>query len=319
MPNENEVVQGVGKEGLERELSELRREVLEARNLVIKSDNLLKNLHSDLKVVGKRQEEQAKRARLSSAAAYILFVLLGSLAAFGITRASVAVERAKLEVAKAESEKAQSRSAEVETKLDESKKEQLQIKVESERALTAYRTLGERDLDARVKGLEQAASLERDRLTPLELKALDDRGVELRAEYARVAVERAKVGWLRGDYRGVVNALKRLTVIAPGQGDAQYAAWLLGMSLHKLRDYKEAVAPLEVACANPKNIKNGDLALLALAQSYEETNQPAKAIETLQRGMQLYPASINAPLFIARLRALQRASSAPPTQAAPQP
>ena len=40
-------------------LDDIRREVIESRNLVIKTDNLLKNLHAELKVVGKRQEEMA--------------------------------------------------------------------------------------------------------------------------------------------------------------------------------------------------------------------------------------------------------------------
>src|SRR6186997_2765090 len=55
-------------------LDEIRREVIESRNLVIKTDNLLKNLHAELKLVGKRQEDFARRQWISSAVAYLLFV-----------------------------------------------------------------------------------------------------------------------------------------------------------------------------------------------------------------------------------------------------
>jgi len=43
------------------DISLLRKEVIEARNLVIKTDNLLKNLHAELKQMGRKHEEQEKR------------------------------------------------------------------------------------------------------------------------------------------------------------------------------------------------------------------------------------------------------------------
>ena len=44
-----------------KELSEIRKEVIEARNLVIKTDSLLKNLHAEVKAIGKRHEDLQKR------------------------------------------------------------------------------------------------------------------------------------------------------------------------------------------------------------------------------------------------------------------
>ena len=63
------------KTDVEKELADLRREIVEARNLVIKSDNLLKNLHAEVKAVGKRHEDLQKRQWLSSAVAYVLFAM----------------------------------------------------------------------------------------------------------------------------------------------------------------------------------------------------------------------------------------------------
>ena len=65
---------------LDKELTDIRREVIESRNLVIKTDNLLKSLHAEVKVVGKRQDEFQKHQWLSSAAAYLAFALIAGTA-----------------------------------------------------------------------------------------------------------------------------------------------------------------------------------------------------------------------------------------------
>jgi len=45
--------------------------VIEARNLVIKTDNLLKNLHAELKQMGRKHEEQEKRHWMDQRHAFI--------------------------------------------------------------------------------------------------------------------------------------------------------------------------------------------------------------------------------------------------------
>src|SRR5690349_18596621 len=88
------------KTDLDRSLDEVRREVIESRNLVIKTDNLLKNLHAELKVVGKRQEDFAKRQWISSAVTYVGFLALCIAGAVMISNARVGVvkeDREKLE------------------------------------------------------------------------------------------------------------------------------------------------------------------------------------------------------------------------------
>ena len=59
-----------------KELSEIRKEVIEARNLVIKTDSLLKNLHAEVKAIGKRHEDLQKRQWISSGVAYAIFAAL---------------------------------------------------------------------------------------------------------------------------------------------------------------------------------------------------------------------------------------------------
>src|SRR3954470_18513345 len=84
----------------DKSLDDIRREVIEARNLVIKTDNLLKNLHAELKGVGKRQEDFQKHLWISSAAAYVLFLVLVVVGASLISSSrmsSATQERERLE------------------------------------------------------------------------------------------------------------------------------------------------------------------------------------------------------------------------------
>ena len=80
----------------ERDLSDLRREVIESRNLVIKTDNLLKNLHAELKHMGRKQEQFEKRHMATSVAAYILFAAIATLASLLTWLAIYATYRAPL-------------------------------------------------------------------------------------------------------------------------------------------------------------------------------------------------------------------------------
>src|SRR4051794_14203938 len=74
-------------------LGELRKEVVEARNLVIKTDNLLKNLHAELKQMGRKQEMFESRHWMTSIVAYVIFTVLIGLGAFSLSRAEIRVAR----------------------------------------------------------------------------------------------------------------------------------------------------------------------------------------------------------------------------------
>src|SRR5881296_3449087 len=79
-------VESAGRDG---DLSTLRKELIEARNLVIKTDNLLKNLHAELKQMGRKQELFEKRHMMTSVAAYFLFAALATLGAFSFARSEI--------------------------------------------------------------------------------------------------------------------------------------------------------------------------------------------------------------------------------------
>jgi hypothetical protein len=79
--------------GDESEMALLRKEVVEARNLVIKNDNLLKNLHAELKLMGRKHDEQERRHWATSVTAYIAFAVLAGAGAIFYARAEVRTAR----------------------------------------------------------------------------------------------------------------------------------------------------------------------------------------------------------------------------------
>jgi len=119
----------------DRDLSDLRREVIESRNLVIKTDNLLKNLHAELKQMGRKQELFEKRHMMTSVAAYFLFAAIATLGAFTFARSEI---RGAREESATNEGKAKQLTQELETtrRLDAARREA------SEKAARAYDLLG---------------------------------------------------------------------------------------------------------------------------------------------------------------------------------
>src|SRR4051812_7515206 len=125
-------------------LDDIRREVIESRNLVIKTDNLLKNLHAEVKLVGKRQEDFVKRQWVSSAVAYAGFLALcvaGAILTYNARASSTNSERERLE----------KQVHELSAKIDEQKNEaQTQASAEA-RAADVYKQMTTLNGDERLK------------------------------------------------------------------------------------------------------------------------------------------------------------------------
>ena len=79
--------------GQDGDITLLRKEVIEARNLVIKTDNLLKNLHAELKLMGRKHEEQEKRHWMTSVTAYVGFAVIAGVGAIAFANAEVRTAR----------------------------------------------------------------------------------------------------------------------------------------------------------------------------------------------------------------------------------
>ena len=269
---------------LEKELSDLKREIIESRNLVIKTDNLLKNLHAEVKSVGKWQADQQKRQWISSGVAYGLFAVL----AIG---AASFVANARLSGATDERDRLTKQVTELTGQLDKQKAE-LAANASAERAAgEVYKMMTELPGDARLQGIDAYAKLDTTRLTTLEKAALHDRADLLRKEVGDQTFERGKSAFHRNDMNTTVSELTRFQSMNPAPDDLLESSFFLGVAYNQLKKHELAVPQLARFVDGNKHAKTRDYAMLLLAQSYEATGQNDKAAQTAREALGTYPNS----------------------------
>jgi len=293
------------KPEMEKELGEIRKEVIEARNLVIKTDNLLKNLHAELKLVGKRQEDFQKRSYISSGVAYALFALLCIGAAVGISSASSSS-------ATGERERLEKTVAELTTQMEKQRADMNGLQNAQRSAAEVYKLMTTLPGDERLKGIDALVKLDTSRLSSLEKQALNDRAELLRREVGGAAFERGKSAFRRNDMPGVVSELTRFLAMNPGQSDMLDASFFLGTAYNSLKKHEQAVPLLTRFVEQDKKSKTRDYAMLLLAQSLQETGQLQKGVDLIRDAIGTYPNSEFHGQMRGRLATIKRAMNPAP-------
>jgi TolA-binding protein len=309
-PNRKMSMVAEQKPEVERELGEIRKEVIEARNLVIKTDNLLKNLHAELKLVGKRQEDFQKRSYISSGVAYALFAILCIGAAVGISSASSSS-------ATGERERLEKTVAELTTQMEKQRGEMNASQNAQRSAAEVYKLMTTLPGDERLKGIDALVKLDTGRLSALEKQALNDRAELLRREVGDAAFERGKSAFRRNDMSSVVSELSRFLAMNPAQADMLDASFFLGTAYNSLKKHDQAVPLLSRFVDGDKKSKTRDYAMLLLAQSLQETGQLEKGAELIRDAIGTYPNSEFASQMRGRLATIKRAMNPTPEGAAP--
>ncbi len=293
----------------DKELSDIRREVIESRNLVIKTDNLLKNLHAELKLVGRRQEDFQKRQWMSSAAAYFAFAVMAITAA-------LLISAARTSSAGREKERLEKTIGELSSQVDKDRAELQASLASSHRAAEAYRQMTTLSGDERLRGIEALAKLDMSRVSPLEKQALTDRAELLRKEIGQTALERGKTAFRKNDMKGAIAELTRFMAMNPPQQDALDASYYLGVAYNLSKRHEEAVPALARFVSEDKKAKSRDYAMLLLAHSYEQTGQLEKSAEVAREALATYPNSDFANQLRTRLGVVHRMLGGGPSEPA---
>jgi tetratricopeptide (TPR) repeat protein len=295
----------------ERDLEILRREVIESRNLVIKTDNLLKNLHAELKQMGRKQELFEKRHMTTSVAAYVLFATIATIGAFAFARSEI---RGAREESVANEARANQLTKEVESvrRADSSRREA------SEKAARAYDLLGsEKEGPGQTLAMDQALHLDRQLLSRLEAKALDDRAAGLKATMARAALERGNAAFRRNDWSGTAQELTRYLELEP-KNDEPMVWFRLGNALTQAKEHQRAIPALETFIKATGPTKTAQYAGYLLGTDYEETGNADKAQKAYERALGLFPSSEFSSMIRGRLKRLSgKPAPAQPVQAQP--
>jgi hypothetical protein len=292
-----------------KELSEIRKEVIEARNLVIKTDSLLKNLHAEVKAIGKRHEDLQKRQWISSGVAYAIFAAL-------CVAGAVMVSSARTSTAGAERERLEKTVAELTTQLEKQRGDTAAVANAQRAATEVFRLMTTLPGDERLKGVDELVKLDTSKLTQLERQALTDKAAQLRREIGDAAFERGKTAFRRNDMKSTIEEMSRFVAMNPPADQLMDASFFLGIAYNMEKKHEQAVPLLVRFVEGDKKAKNRDYAMLLLAQSYQEVGQPEKAIQMATDGVTQHPASEFIPQFRGRIATVRRAMSGE-TAAAP--
>jgi tetratricopeptide (TPR) repeat protein len=302
--------------GADGDISLLRKEVIEARNLVIKTDNLLKNLHAELKQMGRKHEEQEKRHWMTSVTAYVGFAVIAGVGA-------IAFANAEVRTARGDAQANEARAAALQKDAEKIKASDQTRRETSERALKVYELLGsEKEGPGLNQAMTQAMHLDRAQMSALEAKAIDDRAAGMKRQLAEAARTAGESAYRRQDWKQAAQDLGRYVELEPKVSDSMI--WFhLGNARIQTREYQGAIQPLESFLKSAGGTKTAQYAGLLLGQSYEEVGNAARAKEVYERALNLYPGSDFATQLRNRLRRLAAATAPlgtpPATASAPKP
>ena len=289
-----------------RELNELRKEVIEARNLIIKTDNLLKNMHAEIKKMGMRQEDFGRRRFFSSATAYVLFAAIAIIGAFAVARSDSAQEREK-------SGQNEARAHQLQTQVEQLQGRDAARKDVSEKAARIYEELGaEKEGPGLNQAMSNAVRMDRQLLSGLETKAMEDRVASMKSAVAQGALDRGQRAYKMGDWKTAATELGRYVELAPGQAEP-LVNFHLGHARAMDKQWAGVVTALELFLKSAPGSKTAQTAGFYLGQAYEELGSYSKAAEAYQRSVGLYPGSELAPLLRARIRRLPSLQAAATT------
>jgi len=298
------------------DLSSLRREVIEARNLIIKTDNLLKNLHAELKQMGRKHEEQEKRHWMTSVTAYIGFAVIAGVGA-------IAFANAEVRTARSDAQANESRAATLQKDAEKIKTTDQTRRDTSEKALRVYDLLStEKEGPGLNQAMTQAMHLDRGQMSALEAKAIDDRAAGMKRQLAEAARSAGESAFRRQDWKAASQDLGRYVELEPKVSDSMI--WFhLGSARIQTREFQGAIQPFETFLKSTGGTKTAQYAGLLLGQAYEEVGNATRAREVYERAVTLYPGSDFAPQLRNRLRKLAAVSTplgtAPATASAPKP
>jgi hypothetical protein len=295
--------------GTDSELALLRKEVIEARNLVIKTDNLLKNLHAELKQMGRKHDEQEKRHWMTSVTAYVAFAILAGAGAFAYARAEV-------RSAHDEAVQNEARAKQLTQESERFARNEAAHKDESEKAARVFELLGsEKEGPGLNQAMSQAMHLDRKLISPLEAKAIDDRAAGMKTRIADGALERGQRAFRQQDWRTASTELGRYVELQPKVDDP--LVWFhLGNARTQTKEWAAAIQPLESFLKAVSSTKTSQYAGFLLGSAYEETGNPAKARDAYERAAGLYPGSEFATMIRSKLRRLSSANGAAAAPAA---
>ena len=221
-------------EELNETLKRFQNELVESRNLTIKTDNLIKNLSSEVRQIGKRQEVYEKRYVFNSVVAYILFSILIFAGLYLAFQAQVAREREAVLAAQVRIQDLQSRASELEAELERRREAE-------EEAYSIFRLLEEEKEEEIV---ERFPTVKGKLVNRAEVELMQREIDRININLARLAFEKGVDFFKRRQYKDARDAFLKSQLHVEKSHYNPELTFKLGMSLFQLKDLDGAAMHL---------------------------------------------------------------------------
>src|SRR5205823_14309714 len=143
----------------------------------------------------------------------------------------------------------------------------------SAKAAHVYDLLGtEKEGPGLNQAMSQAVHLDRQLVSPLESKAIDDRAAGMKGRIAQAALDRGNSAFRRSDWAAAAQELSRYLELEPKAED-NVVYFRLGNALTQVKDFAKAIPPLETFLKNSGGTKTAQYAGFLLGTAYEETGK----------------------------------------------
>lgn len=271
-------------EGFDKALAELKKEIIETRNLVIRNDNLLKTFGADLKTIGRKQENFERKQWISSAIAYVLFVVLASGAAYLASQGYLAQAQSEIEALTQKAQEATLAAKQAEEELAKAREA-------SQAALAAYQKLMDAAPSEREAVVAEVQAVDKTRLSRLEARALEDRARAMIQQLANEKFESGRAAYRRKDWRTAVDDLLKGMSLWPDHPLAPEHSFFLGTAANETRQYELVEQYLTRYIEEQKGRGNKDYAYLLLGNAQAALGKLSQAEATLRRGLERFPNS----------------------------
>jgi len=219
------------------QLADLSRQIIETRNQMIKTSNILGNLSSEVRDIGRLQQQQRRGLTLNSVAAYILFVVLVVGGFYFAYRSQIE----RLDFAKGvlsrEHAAAQSKLVSLRKKVEKRR--------ETELAASAfYRLIQVGQIHKALKRYSEVAQLP---LSPVESAVFADWVAKNKSRLAYSSYQTGMKAIAEKDYKRSTTAFGQSLSYLPHPPHAASLHFYYGIALMKLGSYPDAAAQLELA------------------------------------------------------------------------
>ncbi len=230
-------------EELTETLKRFQAELVESRNLTIKTDNLIKNLSSEVRQIGKRQELYEKRYVFNSVVAYILFSVLIFAGLYLAFQAQVAREREAVVGAQVRIQDLQNRVGELEAELERRREAE-------EEAYSLYRLLEEKKEE---EILERFPAVRGKLVNRSEVEMLQREVDRINRDLAKAAFEQGAQFYKRRSFKEASDAFLKSLAHVEKTFYTPELEYKLGMSLFTLKDLDGAADHLRKSLAFEHN------------------------------------------------------------------